>query len=918
MIAGFLLIALAQASPVAEAELEARQAVAAGETDRALSLLEAALRTATEDSEKARLRDAYLGVGWGEPPPLNQGERHTLAIYVRNERMRVMDQAASRVQNEGKLHAAIMLRQEIRRLVGPKADRAKQEQGKIKRLIRKLTENPTAEDKELVAKILRAKKEGPSALKAARKLLEQGRYRAVVRLCQEMMFGEFSQDIQNEAVALRRRAEQEAVHDITTEEVMEVEEVLEDARFDRLDYVRSRHFVLLGPREFVRSIPAKDRMMLDLAYIFQSDLAAQQLTLGGSRLCVYYQETFDFGGGLAGGKLIRIGRRAIRPGVAGMLHYHELGHCIFGRGWLHHGFTEGLADFAAGFTLDALGQTPSAQMFITTARDQFVRYFLGRAVRYFDIQPYRPSAGFLFSFLPPGEAPFNWAPFRRAFHRMREAQFGSWPAREHQIMRYFGYLMATEYGPKVFDTLHEWGWPVSRDDWTAVPPEARTLLSEVKQGDHWLVRSSPQQAADHFRTVLDAAPKGPLAPRARYGLLRVAIHQGDAAAAEELKGRLGIVDKFKVLGPFHARKQTAYVVLPPENGPIDLKEKVRYRYETAIWKQAKVRPDGFVNLRKQGYGYPEHACAFALAYVHADATLPARIWLGSDDGHTLLVNGRLAEKRATKRGFRFDDDFSDVELKPGWNRILLKVHNSTGPWGFLMRLTDREGGPLSGIRIATEDHEKEVPAFTEPRFKAVQVVSDEFKSLSGSRWLKTVGDFDTQNGLLRPKGTQNHGLWQRFKVDPDKPPSGPANILWLNAADLAQADSFQLEVSVAARGENGLPAKFGITVDGENENDGQSGHTFVFESKDKVMGCRWYRYDHLLYLQQGVEVAPAPIYRLRLRRVGSKWWLLVNDVPLFEAVDAPRLPSLGLGILTWGREPGFESVRHTRLMPAGR
>ncbi|MHC4917911.1 MAG: hypothetical protein ACYTGB_20745, partial [Planctomycetota bacterium] len=526
---------------------------------------------------------------------------------------------------------------------------------------------------------------------------------------------------------------------------------------------------------------------------------------------VYYQETFSFGGGLAGGKLIRIGNRAIRLPVAGMLHYHELAHCIFGKGWLHHGFTEGLADFGAGFTLDLLGQTPSAQRFIDAAREQFVRFYLGRDVRYFDIQSYRPSAGFLFSFLPPGEAPFDWAPYRRVFRRMREAQFGSWPERQHQLMRYFGYLLATEYGEETLDMLREWGWPVERPDFQKVPREADGLLMAVKRGDFSIQRGLVAQAEEAYREVLEL--DSPLAPRARWGMLRVALARKDTQEADRLRTELGLVSDFQVLGPFHARKQTAHVVLPPETH-IDLKKPVRFGNETARWKPAKVEPTGYVDMqKKQVFAYPANACAFALTYVHVDGPTPARIWLGSDDGHTLYVNGELAEKRATSRRFVFDDDFSDVTFHPGWNRILLKVHNTSGPWGFLMRVTDPQGRPLQA-RFSAQDLEQRVRRYSKPKTKAHKLVADEFQGFNSSRWLTAVGKFDTQNGRLRPLEKAKLGLWQRFKVDPDKPKDGPANICWLKNPDLARADSLHLELVVAASGKDGLPPKFGITIDG--------------------------------------------------------------------------------------------------------
>jgi hypothetical protein len=494
---------------------------------------------------------------------------------------------------------------------------------------------------------------------------------------------------------------------------------------------------------------------------------------------------------------------------------------------------------------------------------------------------------------------------------MREAQFGAWPEQEHQLMRYFGYLLAEEYGKDTLERLGEWGWPVSRGDFARVPGEADGLLADAKRAD-FLVDRDEAQAEGLARRVLEAGADGAVAARARFALLRLAALRGDAPEAERRRRDLGIVDGFLVLGPYHARGRTAHVVFPPEVRA-DPSKPVTIGSETASWKPAKVAATGHVDLRDQGFAYPENACAFALAYLHADVAAPVRVWTGSDDGHTLYLNGELLEKRATARGFRFDDDFADGWIRAGWNRLLLKVHNGNGAWGFLVRVTGRDGAAIPGLRVTAEDKESSTPRFEAPRTKAVPILADDFRGLSATRWRTTVGNFDTQNGLLRPRGTAKTGLWERFRVDPDHPKDGPANIVWLLDPELPRADSFELEIVVAAAGKDALPAKFGLAVDGENENDAQSGHTFVVDVDDGKLRCHWYRYDQLLYLQPGAEVKPAAEYVVRLRRTGRKWWLSVNDIPVFDEVDAPRLPASGFGLLAWGAAPLFSSFRLVRL-----
>jgi hypothetical protein len=285
------LLLLAPDTAVEEAETKAQQALAAARVAEALEHFETAIRAADDTPTKLRLRDAYTNAGWAEPRRISLVEANRLGVFIRSERIRVYTKAAQDCENNDQRHAAIILRRAIAELAGGK--RAEEERKKIKKIVRDLTEGPTAEEKELVDKLLKDKKSGPALLKAGRKLLKRRSYRAAVRLCQQIMFGEFDQETQNEALELRREAEATAVRDISPKEKARAAEVMDDRRFERLHLARSRHFLFLGPNKFISALPKDQLTRLDLAYIFQSDLSGQYLTANGVRVVVYYQETLS-------------------------------------------------------------------------------------------------------------------------------------------------------------------------------------------------------------------------------------------------------------------------------------------------------------------------------------------------------------------------------------------------------------------------------------------------------------------------------------------------------------------------------------------------------------------------------------------------------------------------------------------------
>lgn len=90
--------------------------------------------------------------------------------------------------------------------------------------------------------------------------------------------------------------------------------------------------------------------------------------------------------------------------------------------------------------------------------------------------------------------------------------------------------------------------------------------------------------------------------------------------------------------------------------------------------------------------------AYARTWVWSDSAQPARVELGSDDGHKLWLNGQLI-LQANRGGAATPGEFkADVTLRQGWNALLLKVTQDTGPWEFCLRLRSRSGEKLEGLR----------------------------------------------------------------------------------------------------------------------------------------------------------------------------------------------------------------------------
>lgn len=96
----------------------------------------------------------------------------------------------------------------------------------------------------------------------------------------------------------------------------------------------------------------------------------------------------------------------------------------------------------------------------------------------------------------------------------------------------------------------------------------------------------------------------------------------------------------------------------------------------------------------------------AVAYVTCTVTSPKEqqgvMRIGSDDDAILWFDGREVWRHEGERGIHRDQDIAPVTLPAGTTRILAKVYNRVGMWGFALRITDLDGKPLEGLRFSPE------------------------------------------------------------------------------------------------------------------------------------------------------------------------------------------------------------------------
>ena len=99
------------------------------------------------------------------------------------------------------------------------------------------------------------------------------------------------------------------------------------------------------------------------------------------------------------------------------------------------------------------------------------------------------------------------------------------------------------------------------------------------------------------------------------------------------------------------------------------------------WKEVQASKKGYVSLDR-AVGRVEYAVAYAYAEVDSIHQRETVIKCGSDDGIKVWVNGQVVHANDVQRGYAEKSDEAPVFLKEGTNRILVKITNQVGGWGY--------------------------------------------------------------------------------------------------------------------------------------------------------------------------------------------------------------------------------------------
>ncbi len=155
----------------------------------------------------------------------------------------------------------------------------------------------------------------------------------------------------------------------------------------------------------------------------------------------------------------------------------------------------------------------------------------------------------------------------------------------------------------------------------------------------------------------------------------------------------------------------------------------------ARWKPGDRLVDGQVVDLHQHLKITEGAIAYLHRVLTVDQAREVNLYLGSDDGLAVFLNGERIHANDVPRGPAPDQDVVKANLKAGDNDLLLKIVNRTGGWGYYFSLK-----PYAGQGGEAPEHGRRV----------------------NELWSLLRQDFGDARALREMDWERGDGVWEKF------------------------------------------------------------------------------------------------------------------------------------------------------------
>lgn len=172
-------------------------------------------------------------------------------------------------------------------------------------------------------------------------------------------------------------------------------------------------------------------------------------------------------------------------------------------------------------------------------------------------------------------------------------------------------------------------------------------------------------------------------------------------AATDLMNAPSTIRPWQIVGPFPGDgafdKDFGAEKKVDLNKTFDVMDNKKARWKT-VTTDAQ---NGYMNLLQQ-YDGKENSAAYALIYVKSPTARKAWMTAGSDDGLKMWINNKNIISNNAARAANPGDEQKEVDLKEGWNEVLLKVTQGGGDWGYYFDLQTLDKKPMTDLEWAAK------------------------------------------------------------------------------------------------------------------------------------------------------------------------------------------------------------------------
>jgi tetratricopeptide repeat protein len=237
------------------------------------------------------------------------------------------------------------------------------------------------------------------------------------------------------------------------------------------------------------------------------------------------------------------------------------------------------------------------------------------------------------------------------------------------------------------------------------------FLAKRGQEADSVVADLPRETADDWmlrvRVALivadEHAKAGKMSPDAKLKRLKALIAEGRTGADKNhelasdffdaLENWVTRPQQWLVVGPFPGGPDFKGFdsIFPPEKS-LDLRAEYQGARGPIRWQPAGAMAGDYVDLIKL-CGTTPHVVAYAFTQIHSTKEQEVTLRIGSDDAVKVWLNDRTVLESRVYRPFRAAEDTVRVVLRPGPNKLLLKIDQGLQDWGFAVEAVDSRGWP---------------------------------------------------------------------------------------------------------------------------------------------------------------------------------------------------------------------------------